>query len=130
MSKSENHAAGPYEQGFSWRGDDEAVLRDVVEAAFDYRGDVTLHLRPSGEITGFLFNRDARAAGPYVEIFPSDGGDRKRLTFDAIEGVTFSGRDMARGKSWADWTKKWKAKQAAEARGETVGDISLYPDEA
>jgi hypothetical protein len=85
-------------QGFRWEGDDAEALRTVLEAAFDYRGDVTLRLRDGGELTGYLSNRDQEAPEPYVMLLPADGGPRQRVLYSAICGVAFTGRDTAEGK--------------------------------
>ena len=39
-------------QGFSWNEDDAGSLEDVVEAAFDYRGDVTILPRDGESLVG------------------------------------------------------------------------------
>jgi hypothetical protein len=115
-------------QGFRWEGDDPDLLRRVIEAAFDYRGDVTVALRSGGELRGYLANRDDRCAEPFLDLFPADGSPRRRVLYRDVRGVEFSGKDTASGKSWETWLNKWRAKKEAEARGERVGDISLYPE--
>src|SRR5580698_526863 len=42
----------------------EADIRTVIEKAFDYRGDVTITRKNSGEVTGYLFDR---RVGPTLE---------------------------------------------------------------
>jgi hypothetical protein len=116
-------------RGFRWEGDDPDQLREVVEAAFDYRGDVTLLLRGGGELEGYLSNRETGAPEPFVEVFPAKGGGKRRVLFRELRGLAFSGKDTASGKSWETWVKKWKAKKEAEARGEKVADIGLFPEE-
>ena len=115
-------------QGFDWQGDDPLERAAVIEAAFDYRGDVTLSLRSGEELAGYLANRDSQAEEPFVEVFPAAGGDRQRVAFDEICGVSFTGRDTASGKSWESWVRRWKAKQEARSRGEDIGEIGLFPD--
>ena len=117
-----------YTQGFHWEGDDDKVLEAALDAAFGYRGNVTLFTREGEEITCYLFNRDADGAEPSVEIFPVEGG-RRRVLYAQIRGISFSGKDTAAGKSWETWLKKYNAKKAAEARGEKVGSIDLGPAE-
>lgn len=115
-------------QGFRWEGDDAEALRTVLEAAFDYRGDVTLRLRDGGELTGYLSNRDQEAPEPYVMLLPADGGPRQRVLYSAICGVAFTGRDTAEGKSWQNWLRRYQARKEAEARGERVEAVDLFPE--
>jgi len=121
-------AEATFGPGSVWEGDDDDERRRVIEAAFDYRGDVTIRLEDGREVVGYLSNRDASASEPFVEIFPRDGGERVILPYRSIRRVVLSGKDPASGKSWEAWVKRWKAKKEAEARGENVGDVSLYPD--
>ena len=44
-------------QGFIWRAENESDLREGIEAALDYRGDVTLLLKSGARIEGYLFDR-------------------------------------------------------------------------
>ena len=117
-----------YDQGFRWEGDDAAALAEVLDAAFEYRGNVTLLTRSAGEIVGYLFNREAESKPPFVDVLPETGG-RRRLAYSDIRGVAFTGKDTAAGKSWETWLQKYNAKKAAEARGEEVGSIDLVPEE-
>lgn len=117
-----------YGPGAVWEGDDPLERRRALEAAFDYRGDVTLRLSDGSELVGYIANRDAREPDPFVEIFPRDGGARRAVSYSAIQGIAFSTKDPASGKSWEAWVKRWKAKKEAEARGEKIGDVSLYPE--
>ena len=117
-----------YTQGFHWKGDDDEALEAALDAAFGYRGNVTLFTRNGEEITCYLFNRDAASAEPFVEIFPVEGGQR-RVLYAQIRGIAFSGKDTAAGKSWETWLKKYNANKAADARGEKMGSIDLVPEE-
>ncbi len=116
-------------QGFSWQGRDPDERAAVLEAAFDYRGDVTLTLESGERVSGYVANRDHRADHPHLDLFPTTGAERRRLHYSDILGVEFSGKDTASGKSWESWVRRWNAKKEAEARGETVGDISLFPED-
>ena len=115
-------------QGDEWRGDDREELKAVIEEAFDYRGNITLHLRDGVELAGYLFNREIDGDASYVELFGVDEAHH-RIDYAQIQAVAFSGRDTAAGKSWETWVKKYNAKKEAEARGENVGSIDLFPDE-
>jgi hypothetical protein len=114
-------------QGCRWEGEDRDELHSVVEAAFDYRGDVTLLLRDGGETSGYLANRDVEVDEPFLDFFPSSGG-RERILYRDLRGLEFSGKDTASGKSWETWIRKWNEKKEAESRGEKVEGIDLFPD--
>lgn len=115
-------------EGIRYDGDDPALLAAAIEAAFDYRGDVTLLLHGGEELKGYLSNRDWKASEPFVDVLPSDAERPRRVPYRTIRGVAFSGRDTASGKSWETWLKKYKAKMDAESRGEKVEAIGLFPD--
>ncbi len=95
-----------------------AALAEAVERAFDYRGDVTLVRRAGGELVGYLFNRDADAAPPFVQLFAASGGDPVTIPYADIRSIRFTGRDTAAGNSYAAWLRSREAAKAAgSARG-------------
>ncbi len=74
-------------------------LEQQIEAAFDYRGDVTLTLTGGVMLVGYVFNRDfaphpTLREGPFVEVFLPDGQKRK-LELGRIEAVDLTGKDHA-----------------------------------
>lgn len=92
---------------------DAATLADVVERAFDYRGDVTLARADGSEVEGYLFNRDADAPEPFVQVFPTAGGDPLTIPYREIRAIRFTGRDTAAGNSYAAWQRQREAARAA-----------------
>ena len=117
-----------YDQGFAWEGGELAELAPVIEAAFDYRGNISVEVENGERVLGYLYNREAEAAPAFIDIFPVEGGQR-RVLYSDIRRIEFTGRDTAAGKSWETWLEKYNAKKAAEARGEKVGSIDLFPEE-
>lgn len=96
---------------------DPAARAKALDEAFDYRGDVTLHLAAGNHITGFLSNREPNAPEPFVELWVKDEPAARRIAYAQIAGVEFSGDDKAFGKSWDDWQKKSaKQREAEQAR--------------
>lgn len=100
-------------------------LRDGLEKAFDYRGDVTLTLKDGAAIDGYVFDR---RIGPtlrdsVVRLIPRGEQGKVTIRFGDIATVAFTGRDTAAGKSWEAWAKKYREKKAA---GET--NIELKPE--
>ncbi len=121
-------AAPTVGQGFRYEGTDGALLAAAVEAAFDYRGDVTLMLAGGAELKGYLSNRELGGPGPFVEVLLPDAARPRRVPLAELRGVALHGKDPASGKSWETWIKKYKSKREAEARGEAVEAIGLFPE--
>jgi hypothetical protein len=93
-------------------------LAAALEKAFDYRGDVTITLRSGGQLVGYVFNRNADAAEPYLDLFPTDGKEKVRVIYKDVSELYFSGQDMAAGRSWAAYMARYKARKEAEAKGQ------------
>jgi hypothetical protein len=106
-------------------------LRQALDKAFDYRGDVTLTLK-SGErgeapekIEAYIFNRHTgpTLADSWVQYFTPNAPEKRKVGYAEIARIEFSGKDRAAGKHWEDWVKAYNEKKAA---GET--NIALAPD--
>ena len=105
-------------------GDNE--IRDALERAFDYRGDITLTLSGGQRVEGYVFDR--RSNSPNLEhclvrLIPKDGNERVIVRYSDIVRLEFSGRDMAEGRTYQAWIKKYQEKKA---QGEK--NISLEPE--
>ena len=92
-------------------------LAHIVELAFDYRGDVTVILHDGTERTGYLSNRRAEVADPFVELLEPASADPATLRYADIHAIRFSGRDPAAGNSYAAWLDR---KAAAKAAGQPL----------
>ena len=75
----------------------ETELREALEKAFDYRGDVTLTQKDSTRIEGYIFDRvnGATLSASFVRILPRNGGSRVKIAYSDIAALVFSGRDPA-----------------------------------
>jgi len=98
---------------------DEASRREVLEKAFDFRGDCTLTLADGREVTGYVFDR--RVGGTFaasVARLMIDGVEKPvSLTYGEISKIGF-GRDAAHGKTWEAWVKRYtESRQAGKAAG-------------
>jgi hypothetical protein len=91
---------------------DAAHLAEVIDFAFDYRGDVTITDRAGAVLTGYLYNRDRGAPEPFVQVLDSAGGSHT-LRYADIRAIAFTGRDTAAGKSWEAWRQR-KAESAVK----------------
>ena len=84
---------------------DAGARADVIERAFDYRGDVTLVCAGGREITGYLYNRNRDAAEPYVQLFDASGA-LHTVPYGEIAAIRFTGADMAAGRSYEAWLER------------------------
>jgi hypothetical protein len=105
----------------------ESEVREALEKAFDYRGDLTITLKSGQKIEGYLFDRKIK--GPFltdccVRLMPKDSADKVSVPYSEIAALAFTGRDTAAGKSFAAWVKKYNEKKAA---GETNVGIEAEP---
>jgi hypothetical protein len=102
-------------EGWAPEVPDAATLAEVIERAFDYRGDVTIVRRDGTELVGYLFNRDAEVARPFVQVYAQQGGDALTVPYADIRTVRFTGRDTAAGNSYAAWLRSREAAKAARS---------------
>ena len=70
-------------------------LKGQIEAAFDFRGHVTVHLRDGEPVVGYLYNRDLAAAEPFVELYLKGDGASEKLAVARIERIELTGKDHA-----------------------------------
>lgn len=97
----------------------EAEIRDALEKAFDYRGDVTIARKDGSKVEGYIYDRKdgETLATSLVRMLPANGSPRVSIAYSDIAALAFSGRDTAAGKSWEAWVRKYWEKRAA---GETA----------
>lgn len=100
-------------------------IRQALEKAFDYRGDVTITLKTGERIEAFIFNRQTGAtlADSYVQYFTPSAPEKRKVGYVDIARLEFSGKDRAAGKHWEDWVKAYNEKKAAGEK-----NIALHPD--
>jgi hypothetical protein len=93
----------------------EQDLREALEQAFDYRGDITIERKDGRKVEGYVYDRKQAntLAASLVRILPADGSPRQSIPFSEIATLRFSGRDTAAGKSWEAWVRKYWEKKAA-----------------
>ena len=111
----------------------EAEVREALEKAFDYRGDITITRRDGSQVQGYLYDR---RSGPslqesVVRLIPAPtkgAGEtgavtRVNIPYSDVAALQFTGRDTAAGKSFEAWVKRYWEKKAA---GEQ--DIQIVPE--
>ena len=104
-------------------GEDE--LRQALEQAFGYRGDVLITRKDGSKVEGYVFDRRTgrTLADSMVRVLPKDGGAKLSVAYSDIAGLSFTGRDMAAGKSWENWVRQYWERRAAGEK-----NISLQPE--
>jgi hypothetical protein len=92
---------------------DPVTLAEIIERAFDYRGDVTLVLDDGARLEGYLFNRNRDVVQPFVQMFVRGEPDPATVPYARIREVRFTGKDTAAGNSYAAWRERRQAAKAA-----------------
>src|SRR5215510_11317881 len=77
-------------EGWAPEPDAELPLTHLVDLAFDYRGNTTVVKRDGTSVAGYVFNRDAEASIPYLEMFDVDGGGPYRIPYAAVRTIHFT----------------------------------------
>lgn len=103
----------------------EAEVREALEKAFDYRGDVTITRKGGNRVEGYIFDRrnGATLADSVVRLIPQNSHEKVTIPYSDIAALAFSGRDTAAGKSWEAWVKKYWERKASGEKG-----IALEPE--
>ena len=103
----------------------EEDLRQALEKAFDYRGDITITRKDGTKIEGYLFDRRSGKSlkDSLVRLYPKTSNEKVAIPYSEIAALAFTGRDTAAGKSWEAWMKRYAEKKAKGER-----DLSLHPD--
>jgi hypothetical protein len=103
----------------------EEEIRQALEKAFDYRGDVTITRKDGSKVEGYLFDRRSAATlkDSTVRLYPKTSNEKVAISYADIAALAFTGRDTAAGRSWEAWMKKYAEKKAAGEK-----DLSLHPE--
>jgi hypothetical protein len=93
----------------------EVDIREALEKAFDYRGDITVTRKDGSQIQGYLFDRRTgpTLAESFIRILPANAEGKVNVAYADVAGLVFSGRDTAAGKTFEAWVKKYWEKKAA-----------------
>jgi hypothetical protein len=106
---------------------DERLLREALDKAFDYRGNITVYLHDGGKLEGYVFDRhaapDLRAS--YVRIIPIADRLKIKISYADVRSLEFTGKDTAAGKSFESWVAKYWAKKAAGEKNIQIEPESL-----
>jgi len=103
-------------------------IREALEKAFDYRGDITITLKDGRAIEGYVFDRKSNGASLAdcsIRMMPKNEPGKVSIAYSEIAALAFTGRDTAAGKSFAAWVKKYNEKKAAGEKNIGIPSESL-----
>jgi hypothetical protein len=95
----------------------EEEIRQALEKAFDYRGDVAIMRKDGNKVEGYIFDRrtGSTLADSFVRMIPTGKREKLAIPYSDIAALTFSDRDPAAGKSFEAWVRKyWEKRMAGE----------------
>jgi hypothetical protein len=95
-------------------------LEDVIDRAFDYRGDVTVLFHDGGRIVGYLFNRNAEASEPFIQMFDRAGNGPFTVAYAKIATIRFTGKDPAAGRSYEAWVRRKGERPSDDAASDST----------
>ena len=74
-------------------------VREALEKAFDYRGDVLITCKDGSKVQGYIFDRrDGQTlADSYVRLFTKDSSETLNVFICQIAALVFPGRDHTAG---------------------------------
>ena len=103
----------------------EEDLRQALDKALDYRGDITLTLKSGERIEAFIFNCQTgpTLADSFLQYYTPSSNEKRKVSYADIARVEFTGKDRDAGKHWEDWVKAYNEKKAAGEK-----NIALVPD--
>jgi hypothetical protein len=93
----------------------DAEIREALEKAFDYRGDITITLKDGSKVEGYLFDRRSGSSlrNSFARIIPTNDRTKVNVAYSDIAALAFTGRDTAAGRTFEAWVKKYWEKKAA-----------------
>ena len=87
----------------------------MIEEAFHYRGDVTVHLRSGERVEGYIFNRNPDAESPYLQMYIEGHSAPRHIPYSEIVAVRLTGENTASGGDWEAWIKKKESERQMES---------------
>jgi hypothetical protein len=105
----------------------EEDIRQALEKAFDYRGDVAITRKDGGKVEGYIFDRRTgrTLADSFVRVIPVGSREKLSIPYSEIAALKFSDRDPAAGKSFEAWVRKYWEKRAAGEKNIQIAPEAL-----
>lgn len=95
-------------------------MSDMIDAAFDYRGFVTITRRDDSRLVGYLYDRTPS----HVELFDERATERLRIAVADIAGIELTGEDSA-AKAQRIWERRRGALESPQTS--RYGDWGAAP---
>ena len=95
----------------------DCPVERVIDQAFDYRGNTTIVKTDGTRVEGYVFNRDADAPEPFLQLFDLAGAGPIRIRYADVGNIEFTGKDTAAGQSYTAWLAR-KTREAAGPAGD------------
>ena len=90
-------------------------VRRMIEEAFHYRGDVTVHVQSGERVQGYIFNRNSDAGSPYLQMYIEGHKSPRHIPYSEIVEVSLTGENTASGTDWEAWMKKKESERQADS---------------
>jgi len=105
----------------------EEDVRQALEKAFDYRGDVAITRKDNSRIEGYIFDRRTgrTLSDSFVRVIPVGSREKLSIPYSEIAALKFSDRDPAAGKSFEAWVRKYWEKRAAGEKNIQIAPEAL-----
>jgi hypothetical protein len=104
-------------EGWTPEAGRDLSLERLIDLAFDYRGNTTVVRIDGTEVEGYVFNRDAEAPVPFIQLFDTRGAGPFTIAYAEIRAIRFTGRDTAAGQSHAAWRERKDRERAEQGAG-------------
>lgn len=103
----------------------ENEIRQALEKAFDYRGNIAITRKDGSSVEGYVFDRRSGTSlsDSFVRLIPTNSREKLSVPYSDIAALKFSDRDPAAGKTFEAWVRKYWEKRAAGEK-----NIQLTPE--
>lgn len=105
----------------------EEEVRQALEKAFDYRGDVAITRTDGNKVEGYIFDRrtGSTLSDSFVRMIPAGKREKVSIPYSEIAALKFSDRDPAAGKSFEAWVRKYWEKRVAGEKNIQIAPEAL-----
>jgi hypothetical protein len=114
-------------EGWVPQVNDYTSLHEVIDFAFDYRGNTTVVKTDGSEVVGYIFNRNADVPEPFVQLFDEQGDGPMSILYRDIATIKFTGKDTAAGNSWKAWVERKEREKALRVAAAGAGQLESDP---
>ena len=114
-------------EGWVPQVNDYTSLYEVVDFAFDYRGNTTVVKTDGSEVVGYIFNRNADVPEAFIQLFDEQGDGPFTIRYRDIATIKFTGKDTAAGNSWKAWVERKEKEKALRVAAAGAGQLESDP---